>query len=178
VDEVERGREDVSRGAEDSDNDVGNEHGKLRSLFRDTHDFVGNVYFAHRVEHECRNRFAGQTKTPFWERHLPGFDRSCILPESDVETGDPSNPDRCLARFLPWQANRRMWFRMIKLAIRLGMPGKCAAAESTTSRFTPERSLPESSQTALSWSIEVGLKNLSRSESRNDRVLICMAEKS
>src|SRR5436305_12080465 len=35
----------------------------LRSLFRDTHDFVEMFILLNRVEHECRNRFAGQTKT-------------------------------------------------------------------------------------------------------------------
>ena len=55
----------------------------------------------------------------------------------------------------------RMWFRMIKLAIRLGIPGKCAAAERMTSRFTPERFIARVVARALSWSIDLGL-NTSR----------------
>jgi len=106
VDEVELPR-DVSRGAEDSDNDVGNEHGKLDRYSRYPR-FCGNVYFVNRVEHECRNRFAGQTKT-IWERHLPASLGRVFFLSQTWRTGD--RPIQTAALHDSSMASEsRMWF--------------------------------------------------------------------
>src|SRR5205814_2440037 len=71
ADEIQRGRKGVSGGGQDSDSDVGGKHGELQKLFRDAHDFTKMFLLIERVEHECRNRFAGQRETHLGRGTLP-----------------------------------------------------------------------------------------------------------
>src|SRR5437667_1282793 len=79
ADEIECGRENVSGSGQNSDNEVGSKHGELQQLFRNAYDFVKMFLLLDRVEHECRNRFAGQSETHFRSGALPASIGGIVL---------------------------------------------------------------------------------------------------
>src|SRR5437764_2279024 len=110
-----------------------------------------------RLEHESRHCFAGHTKSHPGSGVFPGSVGDVVLLSEAWRSGN--RPVQTAAWTIASIASEsRMWFRMMKLAMRLRRPGKCAAAERTTSRLTPARFIARVVATALSWSIELGLK--------------------
>src|SRR5206468_10091390 len=100
------------------------------------------------IEHECCNRFAGQTETHPGRGTLPASIGEVVFLSETRRTGDCPVEPATLHDFFHCQRSR-IWFRRIKLTIRLGTPGKCAAAERMTSRFTPERCIARVVASAL-----------------------------
>src|SRR5438874_605203 len=79
ADEIECGRENVSGSGQNSDNEVGSKHGELQQLFCDAYDFVKMFLLLDRVEHKCRDRFAGQSETHFRSGALPASIGGIVL---------------------------------------------------------------------------------------------------